>query len=186
MVSRSGNASPKTSRIVVMRCAAESIPRLASFSPGTLRQASIFAGIEIDQQCALIEDEVAFEKTAGAADLAAVHLDIIARPVSRRHAELLQAKRGGLADAPRDFGKISHAQSCTIEHKFPANLPLVEIEAATAGDPPHGLDAVRLAVIELDLVAEELVDADQGAKGESAGTGSCRESCPSLRASISA
>ena len=52
-------------------------------------------------------------------------------------------------------------QSGAIEDEFPADLPLVEIEAAAAGDPPHGLDAVRLAVIELDLVAEELMDADQ-------------------------
>ena len=79
-------------------------------------------------------------------------------------------ERGGLADAPGYFGKIRHTQACAIEHQFPADLSLVEVETAAAGDPPHGLDAVRLAVIELDLVAEELMDSDQrgGAKAQKA------------------
>ena len=114
-----------------------------AFPLGTLRHASIFAGIEVDQQRALIEDEVAVEEAAGAADLAAVDLDIVARPVARRHAELLQAERGGLADAPRHFGEIRQPERGAVEDQLPADLPLVEIEAAAAGDPAHGLDAVR-------------------------------------------
>ena len=186
MVSRSGNASPRTSRIVMMRCAAELIPRLASFSARNFEASQHLRRVEVDQQSALIEDEVAFEEAAGAADLAALDFDIVARPVAGRHAELLQAKRCRLADAPRHFGKVGQPERCPIEHQLPADLPLVEIEAATAGDPAHGLDAVRLAVIELDLLTEDIDGCRSGRKGESAGTGWCRESCPSRRASISA
>ena len=128
----------------MMRCAAKSIPRLASFSRRNVEAGEHLRRIEIDQQCALIEDEVAVEETAGAADLAAVDFDIVARPVARRHAELLQAKRGRLADAPCDFGKVGRPQSRAIENEFPANLSLVEVEAAAAGDPPYRLDTCAL------------------------------------------
>ena len=109
-------------------------------------------------------------EAAGAADLAALDFDIVARPVAGRHAELLQAQRCGLADAPGHFGKVGQPERRPIEHQFPADLPLVEIEAAAAGDPAHGLDAVRPAVIELDLLTEILMDADQcrGAKAQEA------------------
>ena len=145
-----------------MRCAAEIDPTFGELFGRNFEASQHLRRIEIDQQRALIEDEVAFEKAASAADLSAVHFDVVARPVSRRHAQLLQAERGRLADASSDFGEVSHPQSCTVEYQLPANLSLVEIEAATAGDPPHRLDTVRLAVIELDLVTEELVNADQG------------------------
>ena len=73
-----------------------------------------------------------------------------------------EPERSGLADAARHFGEIGGAESCAIKHKFPADLTLIEIKAAAAGDAPYRFDAVRSAIVELDLVAEVLMDADEG------------------------
>ena len=48
--------------------------------------------------------------------------------------------------------RLGDAERGTIEHQLPADLALVEIEPAAAGDAAHDLDAVRPAVIDLHLV----------------------------------
>jgi hypothetical protein len=120
------------------------------------------SGVEVDEQRPLIENQITVEEAASAADLAAIDFDIVARPVVRRHAEFLQPKSSRLADAPGHLGEVHDSQGRAIEDKFPADLPIVEIEAAAAGNPTHRFDAVRVAVIELELMTEILMDADEG------------------------
>ena len=62
-----------------------------------------------------------------------------------------------------------------IEHQFPADLSLVEIKSAAAGDPTHRFDAVGSAVVELELVAEKLMDADQRRRAKAQKTDCIRD-----------
>ena len=108
-------------------------------------------GIEVDQQGALKEDACSLGEAAGAADLAAVDLDVVARPVARRDAERLQAQ---LLQPRRYSGSARQGrepQRRPIEDQFPAELAFVEVEGAAAGDAGARLDAMRVAIVELDL-----------------------------------
>ena len=127
-------------------------------------------GIEIDEQRALVEQRGAIEEAAGAADLAPVDLDVVARPVARRHAELVEPERRRLADPPRRLVEIAQAEARAVEDQLPPDLALVEIETAAAGDAPADLDAAAAAMIDTDLVAQDLVHADQrrGAEAQEA------------------
>ena len=110
----------------------------------------------------MVKNEIAVEEAAGAADLAAIDFDIVARPIVRGHAECPKTERSRFANAPGHLGKVRDAQGRAIEDQFPADLTFVEIKPAAAGNPPHGFDAVRLAIVELELVTEILMDADKG------------------------
>ena len=91
--------------------------------------------IEVDEQRPLEEERRAVDQAAGAADLPAVHLDIVARTELGRHAQPLQPRGRRAADARRDCAQVG-AQAAALERKLPADLALVEIQAAAAGDAP--------------------------------------------------
>ena len=113
---------------------------------------------------------MAIEEAAGAADLAAIDFDVVARAVARRYAELVEAEGEGFADAFGHVREIAHAQGGAVEQQLPADLAFVEIKTAAAGDAAADLDAVGAAIVGLDLLAQELVHADQrrGAKSDEA------------------
>jgi hypothetical protein len=83
----------------------------------------------------------------------------------RRHAEPAQAGGGCAADPRRGGGEVG-AEAPPLEHQVPADLPLVEVQPAAAGDAPPDLDAVRPAVVEPHLVRQHLVHAHERARPE--------------------
>ena len=52
-----------------------------------------------------------------------------------------------------------------MEDEFEAELPLVHIERAAAGDATRKPDAVVAAIIEADLLRQRLMPSDQSAVG---------------------
>ena len=109
-----------------MRAAAESSSRLISFSRGTFSAASIFSALKVDQQRALIEDRVAVEEAAGAADLAAVDLDVVARPIVGIDAKPVQPRGRGFTDCLGEFRQRCDPERPAMEDELPAELAFVE------------------------------------------------------------
>ena len=130
--------------------------------------------IEVDQQRALEEKRPAVDQTAGAADLAPVHLDVVARAELGRHAQAPQPRRRSAADPRRDRREV-RAEGPALQHQFPADLAFVQIQAAAAGDAAPDLDAAAAAVFETHLVAEDLVQANERRRAKAQETDRLRD-----------
>ena len=127
-------------------------------------------GVHVEQDGRLIEERVAGEEAAGAGDLAAVDLDVVPRAVFRRDAELREPQRDGLADAARGVAQGGQIEALAMEDQFEAELALVHVERAAAGNAADSLDTVVAAPIGADLARQRLMAADQrrGREGEEA------------------
>ena len=137
-----------------------------------------FGRVHVHQHRALIEQRVLVEEAAGAADLAPVDLDVVARPVPGGDAELAQACGRSFADLARQLGERADPERLAVEDELPAELALVEIDRAAAGDAPDHADAVGAAIVAARSRSTRPDGARSARWAGSAGSGSCRGCCP--------
>ena len=122
--------------------------------------------VEIDQRRALVHDDVIVEIAAGAADLLPIHDDVGRRAVFGGDAEGREAGRRRRANPRGHVRQGRHTDFPPVADDLPAELALVQIDRAAAGNAPHDADAGLPAVIELQLPAQILVPADQRGRRE--------------------
>ena len=147
---------------------AAGLPALGQFGGGDVQKRRHLGAVHVVKRGALVEDRVAVEKAAGARDLAALDLDIVAGAVVRGDAEARQARRRRLADRLRDLAQRGKPQRVAVEHQFPAELALIQVKRAAAGHPPPDADSCGAAGVEVQFLTDRLMTANQnrGRKGQ--------------------
>ena len=139
---------------------------------GELRRRDIEAGnharrVHVYKNRALIDQAVAVEKAAGAAELAPTNLDVVARTESGADAESNgEASRDCTADCCADVCERFARQAAAREHQLPGDLALIQVDRAAAGDAPHESDVVGAHIVELHLAAQRLMAADEHSRPE--------------------
>jgi len=122
--------------------------------------------IEIGQQRPLEQKRTVAVGAAGAADLAATDLDVVAGTKRRRHPHPVECRDGRLAQFPEQrIRGHHHVEKGLVAQDFPANLGFVEKQSPTAGDAAVHLDAVGPTVGQPHFLLDGLVKADQHGPG---------------------
>ena len=157
---------PASSLSVTTRCAAESSARLASFSCGTLSAASMRAG-------SISTRTVPWKITV----LPSMKPPV---PLILRPSTSMSLRGRNFAATPsfpspaatpsqsalRQIAERGEPERRFVEHQFEAELALVHIDRAAAGDAARQPDAVCAAILDPHLARQRLVAADQHRRRE--------------------
>ena len=132
--------------------------------------------IHIDENCALVDEDIAVEETAGAADFSPVHFDIISWPEFRIDPQFTKPHRRRITDFCCNIGQGGYPQRRPVENQLPAQLSFVKIDRPAAGNPANCAYPVGGAVFQVHLPAQVLVPTNQCCRRKSQETNGVRHS----------
>ena len=144
-----------------MRAAAESQLSLDQLFARHVQRREHLLGAKVDQQRALIEDRVAIEESTGAADLAAVDFDVVARPILGIDAKPVQPRGRSFTHCLGEFRQRCDAERPAMKDELKSQLSFIHEQRASAGDAADGLNPVGGAIVEVKLARECLMAPDE-------------------------